>query len=71
MIFGIWFGFLAAIHYADSPKLYSAVDHFNHVLGPLLNPKPPAPLDDDALIVTANHNTELSAPPCRRAATVR
>src|SRR6185436_18238789 len=61
MIFGVWFGFAAAMHYANSPKLYAAVGRFNHALSPLLNQKPTVPLDDDALIVTADHNAELTS----------
>ena len=61
MIFGVWAGFAAAIHYAGSPSIYAAVDHFNHAINPFINLEPPTPPDHDALIVTSDHTTELTS----------
>jgi hypothetical protein len=62
MVFAVWVGFIVALHYAGSPRLYAAVQHLNRALEPLINfNQPPAALDIDALIVTADHNTELTS----------
>jgi len=61
MVLGLWVGFAIAIHYAGSPSIYAAVDHFNRAINPLINPEPDPPPDHDALVVTADHNTELTS----------
>jgi len=61
MFLGVFIGFVVAVHLAGSPRLYAAVDRLNHKLTPVLNQQPHAPLDTEALIVTADHNTELTS----------
>jgi len=62
MVIGVWLGFAAALHSADSSLIYAAVDHFNHAIDPRSNRgAAPSPLDHDALIVTRDHTTELTS----------
>ena len=61
-LLGVWLGFAAAIHSADSSRIYAAVDRFNHAVDSRSSrgAGPPSP-DHDALIVTADRTAELTS----------
>ena len=59
----VWIGFVLAIHGADSPKFYGAVDRLNKMLNPVVvSAASTDPLaEPDALVVTLDHAIELTA----------
>ncbi|MEO8596982.1 MAG: hypothetical protein ABI759_26935 [Candidatus Solibacter sp.] len=58
---GLFAGFLFAFHYADSPRLFRAVDHANSYLRPIFELRRAVVPELEALVVTADDQAALTA----------